>query len=254
MIEGIDRQIIIVGGGPAGLYCAYLIRKSNPDIYVVVIEANKTIGENVCCGGLIEINGFRNLKLSESINIEECVLNKVRCAEIYAPHKTILEIKAKENKTYVIDRSIFDKKILALAKSVGVSIITESRVVEVNAMENIVVVKNLLEDKTTELKYDFLIGADGPNSMVRQGLENVVGFENKDFVYAYQVLAKGDFSDDRVYVFFGEFSKGFFGWVIPLSKGLARVGVGTKAGKNPKDAFENFINKTGLNISCFSEE
>ena len=38
MIKGLETRIIIVGGGPTGLYCAYLIKRFNPNTIVTLIE------------------------------------------------------------------------------------------------------------------------------------------------------------------------------------------------------------------------
>ncbi len=246
MIEGIDRRIVIVGGGPAGLYSAYLIKKDNPNTIVTVYEDHEDVGEPVCCSGLIGINGFNKTNLKNYVSVKDFLVNTIKGADIYGIHKTKFEINASTDNAYVIDRSKFDKKLKQLAQSVGVEVVFSSRVTEVK--ENFVIVNNLKTNETKEVRFEFLIGSDGPNSIVRKKIVNKE--LNQEFIHAYQVVVEGSFNKEKVQLYFGDFAKGLFAWVIPESSTTARIGIGTCLGKNnPKSMFYEFKSKFNINYA-----
>ena len=244
MIEGLEKRVVIVGGGPVGLYCAYLIKKQNPRVCVTLLEKNKEIGKSSCCAGHISISGYRQLYLSSLLNLDKFLVNKIRGAYIFGPNKAKLKICTERFQTFLIDRENFEKEIFYLAKDVGVDIKLNQKVSFINDEE--IVIDDKQANKYLTIKYDFLIGADGPNSIVRESF-----LDKKDLldnIITYQVIAQGDFRKDMVSVYFGEFSKDFFGWVIPISRTQAEIGVGTNLSQNPKLAFDLFLQKSALNL------
>ena len=250
MIDGIDCKVIVVGGGPIGLYTSYLIKKNNPDLFVIVIDNHKKIGSSVCCSGLIGINGYNKTKLSKLVSLNDFLVNKIKGANIYSSLKTKFIVAPSEYKAYVINRSLFDKKIAELAISVGVIIENYKTVTKVN--DKSVVVKDLKTNASQEVGFDYLIGADGPNSIVKESivLENQLNdYNNKEFIHAYQVVVSGKFNKEKVKVYFGNFAKGLFAWIIPESTTVARIGIGTSLGHNPKLSFEKFIKKFDLKFN-----
>ena len=244
MIEGLEKRVVIVGGGPVGLYCAYLIKKQNPRVCVTLLEKNKEIGKSSCCAGHISISGYRQLYLSSLLNLDKFLVNKIRGAYIFGPNKAKLKICTERFQTFLIDRENFEKEIFYLAKDVGVDIKLNQKVSFINDEE--IVIDDKQANKYLTIKYDFLIGADGPNSIVRESF-----LDKRDLldnIITYQVIAQGDFRKDMVSVYFGEFSKEFFGWVIPISRTQAEIGVGTNLSQNPKLAFDLFLQKSALNL------
>lgn len=244
MIEGLEKRVVIVGGGPVGLYCAYLIKKQNPRVCVTLLEKNKDIGKSSCCSGHISISGYRNLYLSSLLNLDKFLVNKIRGAYIFGPNKAKLKVCTEKFQTFLIDRENFEKELFYLAKDIGVDIKLNQKVSFINDEE--IVIDDKQANKYIAIKYDFLIGADGPNSIVRESFSDKKDLS--DYIIAYQATAEGEFSKDMVSVYFGEFSKDFFGWVIPISRTQAEIGVGTNITQNPKLAFDMFLEKSALNI------
>jgi len=246
MIEGLEKRVTIVGAGPIGLYCAYLIKKNNPLVYVTVIEEHDCIGVPTNCTGHISITGFNKTKLSKLININCCVINKIKGAYLFGPIKSKLKLKTHKNQTYVIDRSKFDNIIFNLAQTQNIEFLFNCQVY--NVQNNVLKIRNLKSNVISDLNYDILVGADGPNSIIRKSM-NISNFKNKEFIQTYQITANGDFDDKMVSIYYSKFSKNFFTWIVPESSNYARIGLGTKLGTNPKIAFYKFLENNNLKLN-----
>jgi digeranylgeranylglycerophospholipid reductase len=239
MIEGIDRRIIVVGGGPTGLYCAYLLKKLNPNINITVIEEHKSIGSPVCCSGLIDVSGYNRLKLKNNLVLKDFLINKVYGSHIIGPIEAKMEVLSKDVKAYVIDRDKFDNSIKKLAENYGVEILTGRRVIEIK--DNFITFLDLENNQNENLRFDFLVGADGPNSIVRKIFFPEI--KNTQFIHTYQINVEGSFDPNSVSVYLGDFAKNFFAWIIPESSTVAKIGIGVSLGLNPKKMFFNFKEK-----------
>jgi len=242
MIEGIDKRIVVVGAGPAGLYTAYWIKKLNPNILVLVLEEHEEVGTPVSCSGLISLSGFNKTRLKDYININDFVINKVRGVEIFGPHAAFLKVESRGYKALVIDREKFDKRIRDLAISMNVEILYSKKLISVE--EDSLRYKDLISGIVTDLHFDYLVGADGPNSIVRDTI--VTSKHEMEFIHAYQILVEGEFGTEGVSVYLGDFAKGLFGWVIPESPYRAKIGIGTTIGRNPKEQFDKFLEKSKI--------
>lgn len=249
MIKGLETRVVIVGGGPSGLYCAYLIKRFNPNILVTVIEKGKEIGVPAVCTGHISIFGLKKLKLTPFLDIDKVVINRIRGARIRGPNKAELEFRTKKFQTVVLNRTIFDKEIEKLARNVGVELLLEHQVVSIQ--EGSVAVNVIEENRIIYIDYSYLIGADGPNSIVRKSFLEKSNTE--DFISTYQVKANGDFTKDMVDVYFGD-TKNFFAWIVPESYTIARVGIGVSLGTNPKDALYDFIKNRDIKLTNIKED
>lgn len=243
MIEGIDKRIVIVGGGPTGLYSAFLLKKLNPNIIVTVFEEHKECGKPICCSGLIDVSGYNKLKLKNYLNLKDFLVNKAYGSYIIGPLESNIKILAKEVKAYVIDRHKFDRSIEQLARNIGVVILNNNRVVDVS--DTHIKYLNLENNEEKEIRYDFLIASDGANSMIRNKFfkETIT----QEFIHTYQVNVEGTFEKELVSVYLGDFAKNFFAWIVPESNTTAKIGLGVSLGKNPKKMFYEFKKKHKIN-------
>ena len=234
------NTVVIVGGGPAGLMTAITLREHGWGVNVV--EEDRAVGQPENCTGLISSSGLKELKLKP----EECIKNKVNGALIHSPNGTTLDL-TKKGVAFVLDRKEFDKFLYKKAVSLGATVELQTKLIDIR--------KNTLfvqKKKRGELKKTmFLIGADGVNSATRKlaGFQ----FDQNQFVHSYQEKADGSFNPDKVEMFFGSFAPGFFGWIVPESDKIARIGVGCSIGQNPKTCFDKFKKHANLEFKPFSK-
>ena len=166
-------EVIVVGGGPAGIASAITIARAGHE--VILIERGNFAGSKNVFGGAIYAQPTREIFPNfeqeapiERLNIEHkfAILGKEDSTTISYRHKDL------ENPSYTVIRGKFDRWMADEARKAGV-IIAEETVVKELLIKN----EQVIGVKTERVDYysDIVILADGVNSL----LAKQIGFRDK---------------------------------------------------------------------------
>ena len=235
-------DIIVAGGSISGLLAAR--EAAATGLSVVVLEEDTEIGTPEHCGGLVSINGIKNLGIMPSSNAIEN--NSIKYAKIFSPSKSF-ELNAEKQKVVVLDRRTFDKQIAFQAQKIGAEIRTKCSMHSISKRNN---ADNSNSDnsyyiiKTSEglLTCNYFIDARGIGSLIkhnRQGLLQSAQYE----VYASWIDRNTiEISFDR------ERYPGFFAWIIPTGSGKGKVGVAGRS-INAANSLKSYMEGKGEKYS-----
>jgi geranylgeranyl reductase len=222
-----EYDVVIIGAGPGGLSCCLELQKAKKSI--LILEKNKEIGPKVCAGGLT--TKIKNLGLS--LDMAEILFSSVK-----------INFQGKEkiisgNNPFVatIDRRKLGK-IMLEKLSDSVEIKTCSEVIKID--------NDFVEVDNQKIKYKYLVGADGGNSIVRRFL----GLETKKILIALQYIIPKQFEELELSIDPSLFGWGY-AWIFP-HKGYTAIGCGRDKrflrGFSLKDSFDEWLKNKNIEV------
>ncbi|MCK5475093.1 MAG: NAD(P)/FAD-dependent oxidoreductase [Candidatus Pacebacteria bacterium] len=225
-------DVVIVGAGPAGLSCAETLANNGKSI--LVLEKNNKIGHKICAGGLtvkIEEESIVFLKNADNVFYSMKLHFSKACRKLDRNNLV----------TATIDREELGKIMLKKVLKGGVEVKTETEVKEIN--ENSIIVNG------QEIKFDYLVGADGSNSTVRRYL----GVKTKKMLVTLQYVIPQKIQNfkEMEYFFNSKILNGYF-WIFP-HKNFTAVGVAyypknVQQNTCVKKCFEKWLEKYKIKI------
>jgi geranylgeranyl reductase len=225
---------IIIGAGPGGLACAAVLAQEGID--VLVLERSRRIGPKVCAGGVTWSGLARHLP-----------------DELVEKHFTSQHIRTGRQKTVIsspepiistINRENLGQWMAAKASRSGATVKTGTHVAAITEKEVIT--------SSARFTYDFLVGADGSNSLVRRYLQIPVVHLGAGVQY----LVPGNFADMVWHLDPDQFATGY-AWIFP-HKDCASVGAyANRADMSPKvlqEKLHHWMAKHGMNTAELKAE
>jgi digeranylgeranylglycerophospholipid reductase len=212
-------DVLIVGGGPAGLYAAYCLAKAGRS--VAVFEEHPEVGSPVHCTGLVATESFTRFDLPTQANQAA-----LRDARFHSPGGHVLSVASEQDETVVLDRSAFDRGLAEQAIAAGAHIFPGHRVEALRRVRRSLVARTSTSGSAGRLVSGRLgILATGTSYGLHRGL----GFQVPNrFVYGAQVEVECK-ETSVVEVYFGnEVAPGSFAWVVPFTRqgvAMAKIGV-----------------------------
>ncbi|OYT63370.1 hypothetical protein B6U74_06965 [Candidatus Bathyarchaeota archaeon ex4484_205] len=182
------REVVIVGGGPAGLTAARFSAERGAD--TLLLEARRDFTENLRCGEFIpSLEQMKELFPRADIDgildeemISPCISRRIREISVFSPRGREYSI---DFDGIVLERRIFEKELAISASKAGAEILLGKRVREV------IPERRVLKIGSEEISFEVLILADGPFSLARK-----LGFPTPSELtptVQYEVPGKKDF-------------------------------------------------------------
>jgi flavin-dependent dehydrogenase len=218
-------MIVIIGGGPAGLFCGITLKTMQPQADVHVYEEHEQIGEPVQCTGILTSEIDTLIKIPK-----QAIATTISSARIHAPNGKYADIRF-ARPDIILKRNLFDKHLADLAEHKGVRIYTGHRFFDIK--KRTLFFSGLHRNKKITLRQgDTVIGADGPHSAVakKTGL-----YVKRDPAFAIQAVMQTK-HDNRIHFYphIGEYA-----WLCPEGRTTARIGIDAR--KDSKQVFDTFI-------------
>jgi len=220
-------DVLVVGGGPAGLVAAREAATADRGLDVLVLERDRSIGAPVRCG-----EGVGSQGIGEFIDPVGApwVSRRITRVIFWAPDGTEVRV-AEGDVGYVLDRTRFEPALAAEAGRAGAEILVGTEATGLARDADGWHVRTAGPRGESEVRARVVIGADGVESMVGRwaGLDTRVPARDMESCAQY-VVAGIDFDPDAIYLHFGdEIAPGGYAWVFPKGEGVANVGLGIVA-------------------------
>ncbi len=174
-------EVVIVGAGPAGIACGYVLAEAGVD--VVILERGQYPGAKNMFGGIFFADQMSKLipEFYTGAPVERFVAKK-HYALLINNSEVSLNIDSEEHKkppynhSYIVRRSVFDKWFAEKAKAQGATIICGTAVTDFvwDDKRIVGVTAGTADDDDNILLADVVVCAEGANSMLSEkaGLRN----------------------------------------------------------------------------------
>ncbi|MFQ5709561.1 MAG: geranylgeranyl reductase family protein [bacterium] len=235
MTKADHYDVIIVGAGPAGSCTAMYVNPKSTGKRVLLLEARQQVGVPVQCGEAMPtyaelLTVFPEADCPELFDFPE---------EVYAGRIEGLKFKAPSGKEYIADlkgqmfhRDRLDQHLFRQAVENGAEFLLATRVKQIE--------DNRVHTADRVFSADIIVGADGVFSLVSRCVQE---FEaNKDVCPCAFVLARGEFNEELIELWFqSRFPGGYF-WYFPKNNaGEANIGLGMRGPKNHKGLLKQVL-------------
>jgi len=177
----VECEVVIVGAGPAGISCGYVLAKAGID--VVILERGRFPGAKNMFGGIFFADQMNKLIPDFYLDapVERFVAKKhysllVNNSEISLHIDSEEHKKPPYNHSYIVRRSVFDQWFAEKAEEQGATIICGTTVTDFvwDGNKVIGVTAGTCDNPANVLKADVVVCGEGANSMLSEkaGLRN----------------------------------------------------------------------------------
>jgi len=230
-------DVIVVGVGPPGARFARQAARAGQS--VLALEKGE-IGTPLACSGHVspDIWAFTGSDAKTTL-----LQNKIRGARFHVdgPGSKAYPFYKQETASNVIDRVGLDERLAALAVDAGADVRPGHTVTAIEAGANRVAVTVKGPDGVETVEGRIVVGADGPQSIVRRELDLPEPDEFLQGILAFdEAPDHGDFVDVHLTV------PTFFAWRIPRGDAGVEYGLAAPTGSGFRERFDAFLADYGV--------
>ena len=220
-------DVLVIGGGPAGLVAAWMTAHHAPELDVLLLERDRAIGAPVRCGEGVGSKGVAEFLDPAGASWIARTITRVI---FWAPDGTEVRV-AEGDVGFVLDRTRFEPALAAEAGRAGAELLvgTEATGMRRDGDGWVVSIAGPRGEDTVHARV--VIAADGVESLVGRwaGIDTRVPARDMESCAQY-VVSGIDFDPDAIYLHFGDkVAPGGYAWVFPKGVGVANVGLGIVA-------------------------
>jgi digeranylgeranylglycerophospholipid reductase len=235
-LSDFDRDVIVIGGGPAGSTVARYA--ANGGANVLVIDGRDPIGTPLQCGELVPSNDEMRRLCPRVPNMNDLFQTPAAAISRHSKKMHLVPPSGKPLKFdfdgYVLNRVAHDEFLVELAKNSGAEFLINSRVEKVEGHR--VVLRN-----GDSYSAKIIVDAGGHNGPIRRDYWN----EKSTKIPVKFALVEGDFGN-AVELHFGSMAPGGYAWMFPKENG-ANIGLGIQRsfakGRSLNQYTEEFVSK-----------
>ncbi|MBQ62731.1 MAG: hypothetical protein CMQ19_11745 [Gammaproteobacteria bacterium] len=160
-----EWDVVVVGGGPGGALAAKKCAEAG--LATLVLE-KRQMPRDKCCTGMVMAEWGQEIVQREFGDYPDWVEDKTIYLAGYALHIPDAETRTLNINTPTTWRHTLDTWMCECAQKAGAEVWDRARLVDLSQEGSSCLLEIKLEDSSIELSADFVIGADGSHSVVRQ--------------------------------------------------------------------------------------
>jgi flavin-dependent dehydrogenase len=235
------NDVVIIGGGLAGLQCARLLAASNARVLLIDRKADLTKG--------VHTTGIFVRKTFEDFDFPAGALGRpIRNVKLYSPRLRVLDLESKSDEFRVGKMGLLYQSMLKECLDLGVRFYPSTRFISIKKHAGRSTVTLERNGKRFDIETKVVVGADGASSSAAK----VLGLEqNRECIVGYEEVfhtQKFDRKPELHCFLDSKLAPGYLAWVTDDGEEV-HLGVGGySASFAPREALREFKSKIAANF------
>ena len=227
MLNNLETEILVIGGGPAGCASAIELARHGRDVTII----DKTnFPRDKCCGDGLTTDALRILENMGLKPTSVSTWNNITNVIIHSPSGKLIELPLPTGRgeyAAIVPRSELDEQLLNLARDAGASIQTPIRFDDIKQLNEHVEVTTSNGER---ILARYVIAADGIWSSVRKSVGAGINNYRGDWHAFRQYFSRTGPEAQHLRVWFEPDLLPGYMWLFPLPGQRANVGFGILRG------------------------